>query len=145
LATASDDNTVGLWDLTNQTRPSRIATLTGHTSTVFGVAFSPDGHTLATASDDHTAELWDLTNPIHPTRIATLTGHTGPVFGVAFSPDGHTLATGSYDNTAGLWDLHEILALLGHFSSWSCTAAGGGLTPEQWVTFAPGIPYRPTC
>ncbi|MGH3828711.1 MAG: AAA family ATPase, partial [Pseudonocardiaceae bacterium] len=28
--------------------------LTGHTSTVFSVAFSPDGHTLATASDDKT-------------------------------------------------------------------------------------------
>ncbi len=33
--------------------------LTGHTSSVFGVAFSPDGHTLATTSDDGTARFWD--------------------------------------------------------------------------------------
>jgi WD40 repeat protein len=35
-----------------------LRTLTGHTSEVTGVAFSPDG-LLATASNDKTARLWD--------------------------------------------------------------------------------------
>jgi WD40 repeat protein len=34
--------------------------LTGHTSSVWGAAFSPDGHTLATGSDDRTIRVWDL-------------------------------------------------------------------------------------
>ncbi|HKR49115.1 MAG TPA: hypothetical protein VJT72_05945, partial [Pseudonocardiaceae bacterium] len=130
---------------TTLTSTPLTATLTGHTNSVTSLAFSPNGHTLATTSSDTTTMLWDLTDRAHPTRTATLTGHTHDVNGVAFSPDGHTLATTSNDTTAGLWDLRGILQLSGHLTSWSCAAAGGGLAQEQWNTFAPGIPYLPTC
>jgi len=61
LATASWDNTVLLWDVTDPARPRRLGDpLTGHTDAVFAVAFAPDGHTLATASSDKTVLLWDL-------------------------------------------------------------------------------------
>jgi WD40 repeat protein len=60
MATASADKTAALWDLTDRTHPIRTATLTGHTSRVGGVAFSPEGRTLATASTDGTAALWDV-------------------------------------------------------------------------------------
>jgi WD40 repeat protein len=143
LATASADNTAGLWDISDRTHPARTATLS-HTGLVYGVAFSSDGQTLATASADNTAGLWDITDRTHPARTATLK-HASLVYGVAFSSDGQTLATASDDNTAGLWNLREILKLSGHLASWACTAAGGGLVQEQWDTFAPGVPYRPTC
>ncbi|MGB6164793.1 MAG: hypothetical protein WCF33_20775 [Pseudonocardiaceae bacterium] len=76
--------------------------LTGHTSHVKGVAFSPDGHTLATGSDDKTVRLWDVSDPRQPHPLGTLTGHINAVNSVAFSPDGHTLATASLDTTARL-------------------------------------------
>ena len=104
VATASQDRTVRLWDVSDFRQPRPLATLTGHTDTVSGVTFSPDGHTVATASADDTARLWDVSDFRQPRPLATLTGHTNLVFSVAFSPDGDTLATASADNTARLWD-----------------------------------------
>ena len=59
LATASDDGTARLWNLTTH---QQIGTpLSADSKGVTAVAFSPDGRTLATASDDGTARLWNLT------------------------------------------------------------------------------------
>jgi WD40 repeat protein len=35
-----------------------LRTLTGHESTIFGVAISPDGQTLASGGRDNTIKLW---------------------------------------------------------------------------------------
>jgi WD40 repeat protein len=43
--------------------------LTGHTDTVYSVAFSPDGRTLASGSADDTIRLWNVTDPAHPAAI----------------------------------------------------------------------------
>ena len=59
---------------TSPTRPTPTPLgqpLTGHTDTVYSVAFSPDGHTLASGSADDTVRLWNLTDPAHPTRWAS--------------------------------------------------------------------------
>ncbi|MCP4696826.1 MAG: AAA family ATPase [Gammaproteobacteria bacterium] len=139
------------------TQPENLAALleqiSGHTSSVLSVAFSPDGTTLASGegntfnfvgskgkgiledSDDNSVRLWDMRSG---REIKKLSGHRGPVSSVAFSSDGKTLASGSYDNSVGLWDVnsgHEIQKLNGHsgsvlsvaFSSDGKTLASGSL------------------
>ncbi|MBV9727835.1 MAG: TIR domain-containing protein, partial [Pseudonocardiales bacterium] len=109
LASASVDQTVRLWDLSDRNRPHPLgAPLTGHTGPGNGVAFSSDGRTLASASVDRTVRLWDLSDRERPHPLgAPLTGHTDAVIGVVFSPDGRTLASASVDQTVRLWDLSD--------------------------------------
>lgn len=76
------------------------ALLTG--TSVFAVAFSPDGALLATGGSHGSAQLWHTV-----TRLAVghpLIGHQGRICAVAFSHDGSLLATGGTDKMVRLWD-----------------------------------------
>jgi WD40 repeat protein len=89
-------------------------TLTWHSDSVYGVAWSADGKTLASASRDKTIKLWDATTS---KLLKTLTGHSDGIIGVAWNPDGKTLASASNDKTIKLWDAttgKQIKTLIGH-------------------------------
>ena len=98
LAVASN---IGIW-LYDVATSRELALLTGHTSVVPSVSFSPDGATLASGSYDHTVKLWDVATG---QNIATFEGHTSGVESVAFLSNGKILASGSYDHTVRLWDV----------------------------------------
>ncbi len=77
---------------------------------VWGVALSPDGHTLASAAWDGTVRLRDISNP---TEFAPSSEF--PLIDFAVSPDGATLylryATEGYDSLVQFYDLasHSVL------------------------------------
>jgi WD40 repeat protein len=137
LASASRDETVRLWDVASR-RPLGEA-LKGHSSSVLGVAFSPDGKMLASAGVDQTVRLWDVAR--HRSLGDPLKGHTGSVLGVAFSPDGKLLASAGYDPTIWLWDIDP--------NSWAarlCRMANRNLSMVEWQQYiGPGVPYHRTC
>jgi WD40 repeat protein len=111
LATASDDYTAQLWDITEPARPQRIsAQLNGFTGFISGVTFSADGRTVVASSTDHTVRTWDITDRDHPKPVATaITGHTAAFTSPGISPDGTTLVTSGRDQTIRLWNIVDPL------------------------------------
>jgi WD40 repeat protein len=136
-ASGGGDTTIRLWDVRSHRQLGRP--LTGHTNTVFSVAFSRDGRTLASAGGDRTVRLWDTRT--HKQLGEPLRGHADYVLSVAFSPDrrmlasagGDPAASGGGDRTVRLWDVrtHRQLGepLVGHTDVvWSVAFSPDGRT-----------------
>lgn len=84
-----------------------------HSSTVWSLAFSPDGKMVASGSFDGSIVIWDSeTGQIKQ----ILEGHQDWIWAVAFSPDSKILASGSSDRTVKLWqlDTDNCITLSGH-------------------------------
>ncbi|MBF2065459.1 MAG: CHAT domain-containing protein [Calothrix sp. C42_A2020_038] len=95
IATASDDQTVKLWNHKGQ----MLKSFDAHARLINSISFSPDGQ-IVTNSNDDTAKLWNREGKL----IATFVGHEDNVNSAAFSPDGKILATASSDKTVKLWN-----------------------------------------
>lgn len=122
LATASEDRTVRLWDVSDPANAMPLGEpLTGHESWVSSAVFSPGGDILATTGDDATIRFWDVSDPAAVTRVGEpLRPGNGTMYLLAFGPDGDLLATANDDGTVGLWDVSDpsrptrLGALTGH-------------------------------
>jgi WD40 repeat protein len=89
--------------------------LSGISSDIYSLVYSPDGSLLASGSWDTTVRLWS-----NSTLQTTLSGHQGSVLSLAFSPDGQILASGSADTTIRLWHIPDgefLKELQGHLDS----------------------------
>jgi RNA polymerase sigma factor (sigma-70 family) len=87
VAMGTAANTVRLWDVASG---KELCThLQGHDSTIWSIAFTPDGKTLASAGERE-IHLWDTPKWTHRDHI----GAWG-AWSVAFSPNGQRMAWGS--------------------------------------------------
>ena len=100
LVTASEDNTIYIWEPSKKTKP--LARLHGHQKAVIHVTFSPNGLFIASCGFDNQVKLWDARDGKF---IATLRGHVAPVFRTCFSPDSRFLASGGKDTTVKVWEV----------------------------------------
>jgi WD40 repeat protein len=127
LLTASQDNTLRLWDVSTGKeirrfggpRPaSRAAAddlanllaaqvvVPGGTNSVSRpgslIALAPDGKTLAAGTQGNSIQFWDVATGGAGRRLP---GPPGRVSEIMFSPDGKTLAVRGGDQTISLWDV----------------------------------------
>ncbi len=79
----------------------RGSVLTDTFSSIYSVAFSPDGQWLAAGTGTGDIRLWQVATG---QPVAVFEGHQELVWTVAFSPDGRWLAGGSEDQTVSVWD-----------------------------------------
>ncbi|KAI5891990.1 WD40 repeat-like protein [Schizophyllum commune H4-8] len=71
-------------------------------SSVYSVAYSPDGAKIVAGLRNHELRIWDAETG---RQIGSaMRGHEDQVLSVTFSPDGSTIASGSWDFTVLLWD-----------------------------------------
>ena len=122
LASASDDNSVKIWDVS---AGKELATLQGHEERVYSVRFSPNGKKLATAGGDNKARIWDAETG---KELLVLTGHSSDATGLAFNSDGRRLATASLDGKVNIWDTDSGALVL---------SLTGGITAVNSVAFSP--------
>ncbi len=125
---------------------TQIRTLSGHSSAVLGVAFSPDSQSVLTASADNTLILWDVATG---NQVQTFSGSQDHVYSVAFSPDGTMAVSGgggeNGDYAVRLWDVASgqvVKELKGNQSpvygvAWSpdgktVLSGGGDRVVRQW-------------
>jgi WD40 repeat protein len=103
LASASDDDTVKLWDV----RTGALQrTLAGDMGIVQAVVFSRDGQTVVGGGWGNTIRLWDVTTGKLKKTIRT----SNFVSALAMSPDGRLLASGGGsnehpENNLQLWEM----------------------------------------
>jgi WD40 repeat protein len=101
------------------------------------LSWTSDSSAVAGSTYDGFVSLWD--------------GRTGGLMGraripevtpasVEFMPDDRTVTIATYTSAIYHWDT-SVEAALDH----ACALAARNLTPDEWETFFPGLPYRETC
>jgi WD40 repeat protein len=88
IAGAIESGNIFVVKIWNAANGNEIRTLTGHTSLIWSVRYSPDGKQIVTASTDRSIRIWDAENG---QNIRTISG--GTLFpNAVYSPNGQFIA-----------------------------------------------------
>ncbi|MGW0355813.1 NACHT and WD repeat domain-containing protein [Nocardia nova] len=118
LATATVSGTT-LWDLADPIRPAQLglplpgtsatcpaATTHGCSSTITGLRFAPDGHTVAVSDQTGDIHLWHLPSAV----VAGQAGNIDPL-AQTVSADGRRMLTTAPGADAHVWDISDPTAI----------------------------------
>ena len=97
--------TAELWDVSDPSRPSKIASLPGPSDSIYSLAFSRTTNLLAVGSADSSVYIWQLDGTAQPAQRSTFTADS-QVSWLGFTPDDTVLALALYGN--GL-DYYSVL------------------------------------
>ena len=128
FVTASDDNTLKIWDFTSSMNES---TYTDHGWDVKAVDWHPQKGLIVSGSKDHSVRLWD---PRTCRSLTTLHGHKNAISTVSFSRlRPQLLGTAARDGQSRIFDLRmmrDVAILRGHEK---------GVTSLAWHPIHPSI------
>ncbi|MGF1537322.1 MAG: protein kinase [Elainellaceae cyanobacterium] len=113
LASASNDQTVKLWDLE---QGQELRSLPSPGNRVQAVTFSPDGKLLISGGSGGVISVWDVTSQ---DLVNTFVGHRSAINDLKVSQNGQMLASAGADNAIYLWNMEtgEVVDVLeGHYS-----------------------------
>lgn len=111
LASASYDDSIKIYEDDPDDEWYCFTTLKGHTSTVWSLAWSPNGQYLASASDDRTIRIWKRISRTDFQTVHTLEGHDRAVYSVSWGVGkGNTenlgwLASTGSDGVVNVWEM----------------------------------------
>ncbi|GGQ33006.1 nSTAND1 domain-containing NTPase [Streptomyces roseolilacinus] len=110
----------------------------GYGASVTALAFSPDSGLLAVGGNYGALQIWDTaSNQAVGSALPTPGDH---VLSLAFGTSGKTLHAAGTHVLLQKYDLNQA-----HLLKQACARARGGLSPTDWRTDLPGVPYRKTC
>jgi WD40 repeat protein len=94
---------------------------TGHSDSIYDIAWSPDGRRIVSGSYDNTVKVWDAESGRELRTIPV----DDSLYSAQFSPDGGRIIRGSFDNTVNIFDAatgREIRSLAGH-GNWGASVS----------------------
>jgi WD40 repeat protein len=106
FAVGYSDHAIRIFDLVSLQLKHR---LTGHTNSVFTVAYHPGERLLVSAGRDAHIKVWDQLNEYAP--VQSVAAHMYAINHIEFSPNGELFVTCSMDKSIKVWDAYEFKLL----------------------------------
>ncbi|GJM27864.1 MAG: hypothetical protein DHS20C17_04990 [Cyclobacteriaceae bacterium] len=106
FAVGYSDHSIRVFDLKHY---QLLHHITGHTNSVFTVAYHPHENLLVSGSRDAHLRVWDTSKDYKP--VEAIAAHMYAINHIEFSPNGLHFVTCSMDKSIKVWDAHQFKLL----------------------------------